>query len=1526
MKASLPALFGSVLALMMFVGLWFAGPPRVSSPSAEGIVTDSGQEASPSVQPKPDQTATSPVRRPFQVKSVQKRPEVQPLDVRDLTLIDQPTPIQPDRKEALEQLQKDVPGVEVTFDPLSDAPSRIVAVGRFLTAPAPGVPAKEVVAAFVNRYAPLFGHTADALEKQARVTMDDTTEKTGLKSLAWDQELNGIRLFRTNFIVNLGKDGQILSLSSRFLSTPTANRDAPFLPVKEAIIRAAASLGDAVTSSQIQASSAPEGSEQRQTFQTEGLTDTTALLTYLPMNKSEVRLGWDVTLTSLAHKAMFRMVVDAASGEVLVRHNLTTTISNATYKVYADAATKMPLQSPSPMNPSHQTPLTDQPPVVQRQSVTLSALDTTASPDGWVADGASPETIGNNVAAHADVDANNSADLPRPNGGAGRNFDFPVDLSLAPSTYRSAAIVNLFYVNNWLHDRLYQLGFTESARNFQTNNYGRGGSGNDAVQADAQDGSGVDNANFSTPADGSPGRMQMFIWDDPNPDRDSSFDNQIIIHEYVHGLSNRLVGSGALITQHLTKGMGEGWSDFYALALLALPGENPDHAQAMGGYATFMLEGSETNYYTGIRRYPYSPDKKLNPLTLQDSVSDKARLHDGIFFNKSFYNFSNQSPTGVHNMGEIWCSALMEVRRLLIQKHGFATGNELALQLVTDGMKLCPVDPTFLEARDAIIQAELNATSGVNSWEVWDGFARRGYGQSAKNPSKTTTTTVEEAFDVPGDMVVTPVVAFEAKANKGASTVSGGSKAYVLKNNGTTPLGWTAAATQTWTTVTPASGTLAAGRSVTITWKLNSTVKNLPAGEKHDTLTITDTGSGATQRRPLIFNVNAKPAITAQLASSLRAQSSSPSQSFTVQYTGTERMTFQWYKNGKLFSSGSKVLNLGTPFLSTAGSYKVKLTNVAGSTTTAEAQLAVVDTTARIIPFTDGKTLTITFPYAGKGLRFQWFRNGVQLNNGDLNRRVSGATSPKLTITRFTAADVLAGNDFRCRVSLDSQEVTTLAQTALVRDAPVIAAKPSPPTFMTSDFISWNISNFISQTNNQTQHLPTSYTIKGLPRGLTYNRTTGFITGYVKVTGLTQVTLTITAANGTGSSNTVTMNVPFLSLPITAYGEFRGLVNRYGSADSSMGGSLQFNITNIGTLTGKLRIGTRSFSFKSATYDSNPSGGTFYGGAIISAGGTSPLNVYLNIDSANGTVTGSIVGNMKNGTIAYFYNPSLNARRIPWHKTTTPATAYAARYTAVLQSTGLTEPTNPLGHSVITSTIDTSGNVTAAIRLADGTTGTCSTKVADNGQVPLYLGAYKNTGSLHGNSLITAASGNWDNLPASNLTWRKSGQTAGSTRSYVGGISLHNLTLVGGKWIAPTSTTLLLGVTDSGSNNARIDFTNAFINTSFLAPGGTFTVPFRIRSSPASSILLPTPKPGSISIVPNLTTGLFTGSFKSLDDNPLIVGIQNIPRTAPFAGAFIQRLNQGLGHFNLARLPFAGETNPSKTPILSGRVLIVTPP
>jgi hypothetical protein len=142
-----------------------------------------------------------------------------------------------------------------------------------------------------------------------------------------------------------------------------------------------------------------------------------------------------------------------------------------------------------------------------------------ASPSGWLSGTQLSTAInGNNVNAYLDADGNNRTDrggVSITNG----NFVSPFDLTQSPSTTgnKAAAVQNLFYLNNRVHDILYGYGFNEAAGNFQVNNFGKGGSGNDPVQAEAQDGSGTDNANFATPADGQKPRMQMYLWSGTGP-------------------------------------------------------------------------------------------------------------------------------------------------------------------------------------------------------------------------------------------------------------------------------------------------------------------------------------------------------------------------------------------------------------------------------------------------------------------------------------------------------------------------------------------------------------------------------------------------------------------------------------------------------------------------------------------------------------------------------------------------------------------------------------------------------------------------------------------------------------------------------------------------------------------------------------------------------------------------------------------------------------------------------------------------
>ena len=218
-----------------------------------------------------------------------------------------------------------------------------------------------------------------------------------------------------------------------------------------------------------------------------------------------LRLAWQLTIDDSADVDLWNATVDAETGELLDAANWTSHGSpnpvddGSSYRVFA-----FPKGDPN-----------DGP-----RTLDVNPADALASPFGWhdtngVVGPEFTRTQGNNVHAYSDRDANNLPDPGSdPDGGPSLAFDFVADyLNEQPQSYVDAAVTNLFYWCNNVHDLTYQYGFDEASGNFQVNNYGRGGVGGDDVRCEAQDGSGTNNANFSTPAnDGGRPRMQMFLW------------------------------------------------------------------------------------------------------------------------------------------------------------------------------------------------------------------------------------------------------------------------------------------------------------------------------------------------------------------------------------------------------------------------------------------------------------------------------------------------------------------------------------------------------------------------------------------------------------------------------------------------------------------------------------------------------------------------------------------------------------------------------------------------------------------------------------------------------------------------------------------------------------------------------------------------------------------------------------------------------------------------------------------------------
>jgi len=299
---------------------------------------------------------------------------------------------------------------------------------------------------------------------------------------------------------------------------------------------------------------------------------------------------------------------------------------------------------------------------------------------------------------------------------------------LEPDKYKDASVSNLFYWNNIIHDIFYAAGFNEVSGNFQENNFGKGGKGVDAVQANAQDGSGYNNANFATPPDGQRPRMRMYLWNAQKPMRDGDLDSGIIVHEYGHGISTRLTGGPAnsnCLQSGQAGGMGEGWGDFWAVCFQMKKTSRSGDSYPMGLYA---------NWGKGIRAYPYSTDFKIDPQTF-------SFLNDKIKYG------------AVHAIGSVWATILHEVYWELTDKYGFdddwyvgTGGNNIVFFNVVDGLKLQPCKPSFVDARDAILLADTQNNGGVFLCDFWRGFARRGLGYKAVSRSDNDVT---ENFEVP---------------------------------------------------------------------------------------------------------------------------------------------------------------------------------------------------------------------------------------------------------------------------------------------------------------------------------------------------------------------------------------------------------------------------------------------------------------------------------------------------------------------------------------------------------------------------------------------------------------------------------------------------------------------------------------------------------------------------------------------------------------------------------------------------------
>ncbi len=1187
----------------------------------------------------------------------------------------------------------------------------------------------------------------------------------------------------------------------------------------------------------------------------------TAELMWFPneSGKANVHLGWQVYIIQNTSSDYWLINVDALNKNILSVHNLTVYCNwddptkscnnfehkNLDHKLlqnlnHTQSAKETPrlldskISSPAAVinatyrvipYPAESPIHTGGTPALVSNPWSLSGASNNATTLNWHTIGTTNYdfTRGNNVWAQEDSNANNgtaplqvvSSTSPDP-----LAFDFVPDFSVdpkqtSPVPNRQFNTVNLFYWNNIVHDLTYQYGFDEPARNFQGDNLGRGGNQNDFVLADAQDGSGTNNANFSTPADGTSGRMQMFIWTAANPDRDGDVDNGIIVHEYAHGISNRLTGSGSTCLQNAEQ-MGEGWSDYYSLMYTQ-------------DWATSTLT---TGFTTPRGIGTYAANQAATGLGIRSQ-----RYCTNFAVNNKVYAAS--IPSQVHSRGEIWCATLWDMTWGIINQVGTINpnlfnatapgGNSIALKLVTEGLKLQPCSPGFISSRDAILQADLNLYGGAYRCTILEAFRRRGMGLGASQGSSASVTDQIPSFTNGGAALVllqtTPTSVPEGQnityINRITTDPCSGFTGYTITD--TIPLNVTYVSGGTYNSanrvvsfpVTQAAGltvdysftvTINAGTyfaPVTVftepvpatmpaTW---SPVTTVPTGGTLWTVSTLQTNSA-----PNAFFVNNDVVSTdkrLELANGIAVPtgvSAYSKLSFWHKFNtedGWDGGVAEISTNGGTTWTDLGANMLTNPYNNTLGAGTGN--NLSNRAAFSGLISSFIKTTVNLSPFA-GQTAKLRFRFAsddntaGTGTPTGWFVDDIDITN---------TATVSMRSSLFNASSVRVGF---------ADTVTLILQGAV---APSITLTSAPATINQSICINAAITNIVYTTAGGV----TGATVTGLPAGVTGSYASGVFTisGTPTVTGIFNYIVTTTGATPVASTTgTITVGANS-SLVLT-------------SAAGTTGQTVNINtaITNIVYTTGNGATGATVTGLPAGVTGaySGGSNGTFTISGTPTVAGTFSYNVTTSGGCGSASLTGTITVATA-PTITLSSAAGTNAQTVCLN---TPITAIS--YTTAGGVTGASVTGLPAG---------VSGTYAGGVFTITGTptaTGTFSYTVTTSGNTPNAVATGTITVSAATTLTLTSAAATTSqtvtvNSAITNITYSTSGGVtgatvtglpAGVTGTYSGGTN-GTITISG----TPTAAgTLTYTVTTSGGCGVQ---TASGTITSVNGPSITLTSP-----------------------------------------------------------------------------------------------------
>jgi len=605
----------------------------------------------------------------------------------------------------------------VSGDRISGGARLVARTDGFLTGGRSG-PAADVALDYVRARPAVFGLDAGDLAALRLDSRDRSAD--GVTHLAYTQTYRGVGAYDNVLLANVAADGRLLNVGGAAVSGLSVASVTPRLDAMAALATAKQEVAGALLPPpRAQRAAGPEQATRFSNGDAARLT--------LFDDGAKTRLAWRLEVAG-EHDFVYELVVDALSGAVLKRRSLTEFAAADVYRNHPGATTGG-------------TP----------ESVDLATVP------AWLNQSAgSTKLSGNNAHAYADEDAidgpSPSEEVPSSSG----HWDYPLVtswpgcpapgctwLSTTPVTRgenREQAATQLFYLVNTFHDHLESapIGFTHAARNFEVVDADAAGPGlgGDPVLAESDNylNAGTNNASMTTRPDGTSPRLEMLLF--TNPSLNSAHTADVVYHEYAHGLTNRSVGSGVGLDTNQARAMGEGWSDWYALDYLAgaaLVADAPGiHGELnLGGYLLdlfgtggFRRQGIDCPVGAPALACPGAPGAGPGGFTL----GDMGHIAGGF---------------EVHDDGEIWVETLWDLRTAL--------GVSNARRLITSGLRLAPNNPSFLEARDAIILAD-QAAGGANYDALWSVFAARGMGYRASTTSSAATTATEN-FDLPPRLV-----------------------------------------------------------------------------------------------------------------------------------------------------------------------------------------------------------------------------------------------------------------------------------------------------------------------------------------------------------------------------------------------------------------------------------------------------------------------------------------------------------------------------------------------------------------------------------------------------------------------------------------------------------------------------------------------------------------------------------------------------------------------------------------------------